>query len=142
MNNEIVLDEKSGISIEEQKEIMSQINGITEKNRQKLAQNAAQGEENIKIDAKKKSAFFPLVVNISAGLILIIGFVLLFIFNRQTDTKVRTGFIVYNHTERALIDEIRKSTAEQIAAKEWKFSRFPRAWKKLIKSFYRFFPAM
>jgi len=112
MNNEIIFDEKSGISAEEQKEILSQINGIAEKNRQMLSENLPE-----KITGKK-GALFPLVVNISAAAILCIGAAFLISFNTRVDEGVRTGNVVFNLTERALIDEIRKDTAEQIAAKE------------------------
>ena len=38
-DNEIVIDPSSGISVEEQKEILSQINGIAEKNRKRLSES-------------------------------------------------------------------------------------------------------
>jgi len=117
-NNDIVLDDSSGISVEEQKEILSQINGIAEENRKKLSQNASQSEKTPLINAKKKGSVFPLIVNISAIVIIGIGLLLLISFNSSVDSQARTGSVVYNFTERALIEEIRKSTAEQIAVKE------------------------
>jgi len=113
-NNEIIIDEKSGISAEEQKEILSQINGIAEQNRNKLSENAP----NSAFVSSKKGVAFPLIVNICAVVILCLGAVLLFSFNNKNDAQARTGKAVYNYTERALIDEIRKDTAELIAAKE------------------------
>jgi len=124
-NNEIVFDEKSGISVEEQREILTQINGIAEKNRQILSGNAADLHAGIKksaINAKKSGVFFPVAVNIAAIAALCAGVFLLILHNGRVDTNVRTGGAVYNITERALIDEIRKDTAEQIAAKEMEIS--------------------
>ena len=112
MKDEIMIDEKSGISIDEQKEILTQINGIAEKNRKQLS---AQGGS---VAAKKKGALFPLAVNIGAALILAAGAFLLVSFNGRADTQARTGTVVFNLTERALIEEIRKDTSEKIAAKE------------------------
>jgi len=118
---EIVFDEKSGISVEEQKEILLKINGIAEKNRKQLSQTGSQIIESngkIIINAQKKDAVFPLAENIAAVVLLICGAFLLVSLNGKKDERVRTGDAVYNLTERALIEEIRKDTAEKIAAKE------------------------
>jgi len=114
--DEITLDAKSGISIEEQKEILSQINGIAEKNRRSLLQ-AGPGEAP-EIHAKKTGAFFPLAFNIAAVAALCAGAFLLISFNGKTDARVRKGTAVFNLTERALIEEIRRETAEKISAKD------------------------
>ena len=116
-NHNIVLDPSSGISIEEQKEILSHINGIAEENRKKLTGEQQEEKTNV-INAKKKGVFFPVIVNIAALVIICLGLILLLMFNNRADSQVRTGNAVYNLTERALIEEIRKSTAEQISAKE------------------------
>jgi len=110
MNNEIIF------SKEEQDEILSQINGIAEKNRKAISQNASP-ESNV-IEAKKNGALFPLIVNIAAIALLLGGAYLLFFFNSKIEAQARTGTAVYNVTEKALIDEIRKDTAEALAAKE------------------------
>jgi len=120
-NEEIVFDEKSGISVEEQRDILSKINGIAEKNRKQLSRTGSQIVENkgkIIINAQKKDAVFPLAVNIAAVVLLLCGAFLLVSFNGKKDAQVRTGNAVYNLTERALIEEIRKDTADKIAEKE------------------------
>ena len=120
----VVFDEKSGISVEEQKEILSKINGIAEKNRRSLSQGLPAekggGKRNAKlvINAKKTGAFFPLAVNAAAIIALCAGAFLLVFFNGRADAQVRKGTAVLNLTERALIEEIRKETAEKINAKE------------------------
>jgi len=115
-NDNVFFDEKSGISIDEQKEILSQINGIAEKNKQSLSSGVI--NKNEKVAAKKNSAVFPLAVNAAAIIILLGGALSLFIINGKMDTQVRTGNAVYNLTERALIEEIRRDTADKIAEKE------------------------
>ena len=123
---EIVFDEKSGISVEEQREILFKINGIAEKNRRSLSKGAS-GEEDGKnkngpISAKKTGAFFPMAVNIGAIIALCAGAYLLFFFNGKVDAQVRKGTAVFNLMERALIEEIRRETAEKISAKEQEIS--------------------
>jgi hypothetical protein len=122
-NDEVFLNAASGISIEEQKEILSAINGIAEKNRRRLSSGAfkeaeRQNGKRARIDAKKSGAVFPLAVNVSAAAALCAGALLLISFNGKTDLQLRSGNAVYNLTERALIEDIRKDTAEKLAAKE------------------------
>jgi chromosome segregation ATPase len=114
-NSEIIIDAKSGISVEEQNEILTQINGIAEKNRRSLG-----GKTVLK--AKRSGALFPLAVNIAALVVLCGGGFFLILFNTIKDAQVRTGGEVYNLTEKALIEEIRKETSQRIAAKDAQIS--------------------
>ena len=111
-NSDDFLDAGSGISLDEQREILKRINAISEKNRRHLSQN-----ESEVIPVKKRS-IFPLAVNIAAFLILITGVLLLVSFNRRENIEARSGSAVFNLTEKALIDEIRRETSEKIALRE------------------------
>jgi len=126
MAEEVVFDTQSGISLDEQKEILSKINGIAEKNRKLLSQTRTQIDKdkkgNIIINAKKSGAEFPLAVNIAAVVILLLGVFLMFFLFGKKETQVRTGKAVYNIAERTLIEEIRKDTSEKIAEKEMEMS--------------------
>ncbi|GHV95564.1 hypothetical protein AGMMS50293_18840 [Spirochaetia bacterium] len=120
-SGEITFDTNSGISEEEQREILAKINRISETNRRSLAEVAATelkagGKAGFK--AKKGGGLFPILVNASAVILLGGGFLLLSSFQGKTDLQVREGAKVYNSAERALIDEIRKETASRIEAKE------------------------
>ncbi|MDR2595872.1 MAG: hypothetical protein LBC76_00985 [Treponema sp.] len=115
-NEDIVFDAASGISREEQEEILSAINGISEKNRRSLSADVDFSEK--KITAKKSGAFLPLAVNISALVILCAGVILLINFFQKADIQERMGSAVYNLTEKALIEEIRKDTEQKIAEKD------------------------
>jgi len=108
--DDVVFDEKSGISVEEQREILSKINGIAEKNRQLLSQGASvvKPGEKIAINAKKSGAVFPLVFNIAAVLIMLGGGLILISLNGKKDAEIRTGSADFNLTERALIEDIRR----------------------------------
>ena len=120
MNEEIVFDTQSGISIEEQQEILSRINGIAEKNKQRLSQKESAVREKGKpaVKTAKKKSVFPVAVNIAAAVVLIAGSFLLISFNERAEVQARKRNAVSNITEKALIDEIRRETAEKISAKE------------------------
>jgi len=120
--DDVVFDDKSGISVEEQQEILFKINGIAEKNRKLLSQTTQINKGKIIINAKKSGAGFPLVVNIAAIVILLIGVIFMFFFYGKKDSQVRIGKAVYDITERMLIQEIRKDTSEKLAEKDKKIT--------------------
>ena len=102
-NAGFVFDTASGISGEEQREILAGINSIAEKNRRSLAAGKTA------LPAGKKGSIFPLLVNIIAVLILAGGFFLLLLVHGKEEVRVREGTAVYNPAERALIEEIRRN---------------------------------
>ena len=119
-SSEIVIDPKSGISEEEQREILAKINNIAEKNRLSLAAGG-QGEGKDKkplFKAMKSGGVFPIIVNIIAFAALAGGLIILSSVQGKTDAQARTGTKVYNNVERALIEEIRKETISLLKAKE------------------------
>jgi chromosome segregation ATPase len=124
-DEEIVFDPKSGISEEEQREILVHINGITEKNRLSLS-TGGDGNLSTKKDkcfkAQKSGRFFPVMVNFFAILALAGGVFVLSSFQGKTDAHVREGEKIYNSAERALIEEIRKETSTRLELKEREIS--------------------
>jgi chromosome segregation ATPase len=123
----ITFDPKSGISEDEQKEILEKIDGITESRRRSLSATADAGEaaevgggkgKKNRFKAKKSGNLFPALVNAAAVIALVGGLFVLSSFQGKTDTQVRTGTKVYNSAERALIAEIRKETSSRLEAKE------------------------
>jgi len=140
---EIVLDEKFGISTEEQKEILSEINGIAEKNRRLLSHNASAVKtgEKLAVDAKKSGAIFPLAFNIAAVVILLGGGLLLISLNEKKDAQVRAGGAVFNLTERALIEDIRKDTAAKIALKEQEITEISTRLAEVDAQLVRLYPS-
>jgi chromosome segregation ATPase len=113
----VVFDPDSGISKEEQREILAGINSLTEKNRLSLAGNKPA------LRAGKKGSFFPVLVNIAAVIVLGGGFFLLSSFHGKDDLRFREGTQVYSPAERTLIEEIRRETASRLAAKENEISQ-------------------
>jgi len=113
--SEIVFDAKSGISEEEQREILAKINNIAEKNRLSISEGPEGKSKNLSFKAKKSGGVFPIAVNIAAVMALAGGLVLLSSMQGKTDAQARTGSKVYNSVERALIEEIRKEIRNDAA---------------------------
>jgi hypothetical protein len=109
-NSEIMLDEKSGISIEEQKEILSTINGIAEKHRRSLSNNMQSSEKN-KINAKKSGIIFPATINITAIIILCTGAFFLIYINALKDIQIRTSAAGFN----LVLAGVQHETSEELA---------------------------
>ena len=138
----IAFDADSGISEDEQREILSKINSIAERNRLSLtgAGEDPAGEDppgkangrfavfgkgsDWRFKAKKSGARFPVLVNIAAVAVLAGGIFSLSAVQWKTDAQVREGAKVYNSAERALIDEIRKETSSRLEAKENEISMY------------------
>jgi len=121
--DEIVLDANSGISEEEQRDILVQINGIAEKHRQSLSAGMTDGTETggssgRRFKAKKSGKLFPVLVNIFALVALAVGFFALYSFQSGVDVQAREGTRLFNDLERTLIDEIRRETGYLLAAKD------------------------
>ncbi|MCL2319980.1 MAG: hypothetical protein FWC45_07835 [Treponema sp.] len=106
----IVFDTSSGISLEEQQEILTGINAMAGGNR--LAPAAAVTKP------KKKGFLFPLLVNAGALVLLAAGFVLLSHFHGQDEQSIRESSAALGLTERKLIQEIRQETSRQLGEKE------------------------
>jgi chromosome segregation ATPase len=110
----IVFDTASGISLEEQQEILAGINAIAGENR--LTPDVSV------IEAKKKGFLFPLFVNIGALVLLILGFIILGHLHNNDEQEIRESRSVLGLTERMLIQEIRQDTERQIREKEIQIS--------------------
>jgi len=114
-NPEIVIDASSGISEDEQREILVQINGIAEKNRKSLSSGTETGAGSKKrFKARKNGGFLPVMVNVAAIAALAGGFLVLHMFQSTADVQAREGTWVFDSGQRVLIEEIRRETARRI----------------------------
>ena len=95
-SGEIVFDTSSGISLEEQQEIMEGINAMA-------AGNRLAPEETAVSAAKKKGFLFPLFVNIGAIVLLGLGFALLYFVHGYEEQDIRESSSALGLTERKLI---------------------------------------
>ena len=107
-----LIDDKSGISVEEQREILAQINGIGEKNRMALSTRTKK-----RFKAKKNGGRLPILVNALAIAALIGGFFALYTFQTEAYVQAREGARVFTPTERAIIAEIRRETSGLLGIK-------------------------
>jgi chromosome segregation ATPase len=121
-NSGIVFDAKSGISEEEQREILAKIDNIAEKNRLSLSEGEGKNKKT-RFKAKKSGGRFPVIVNIIAFAALAGGLFILISMQGKTDARIRTGTRVYNSAERALIEEIRKETQNEAAGELERLNR-------------------
>jgi chromosome segregation ATPase len=127
----MAFDSNSGISEEEQREILEKINSIAEKNRQSLSAGAESepdaggarlggsgGKKPYRFKAKKRGSFFPILMKVAALMVIAAGLFTLYALHSKKNAQVREGAKVYNSAERALIEEIRRETAFRIEEKE------------------------
>jgi predicted nucleic acid-binding Zn-ribbon protein len=97
-NLDIVIDASAGIAAEEQEEIIANIDAIAGKNRITSAP--------VKVTAKKRGILLPVLINISALVVLAGGLFFLWTFFKQTDTVIRTDSGTLNSAEGKLLEEI------------------------------------
>ncbi|HOV38984.1 MAG TPA: hypothetical protein PLG79_09700, partial [Spirochaetales bacterium] len=109
---EYVFDPSAGISEEDQKEILSQIEEIASKNRLTVSPDI------LAVKAPKQGYAFPFLVNLGAILILSVGFLILSAFFKQNESELRGETIALKTAEGRLIEEIKKETEAQLRLKE------------------------
>ena len=107
-NGDIVFETGSGISIEEQKEILAGIESMAGSGR----------AVDAPMPLPEKRDLFPLGVNLGALALLALGALGIFFFYRREDVEIREGSSSMGITERKLIQEIRQETARRIVEKE------------------------
>jgi chromosome segregation ATPase len=108
----LMFDTSSGISEEEQREILAGIDAITAQNR------ISASPTDLNVKANKKGNRFPVLVNLSALLVLGGGLFLIFFLHQQSESQFRQGTPYLGLTERRLIQEIRQESAGKINAKD------------------------
>ncbi|MDR0376686.1 MAG: hypothetical protein LBH70_02725 [Spirochaetaceae bacterium] len=122
----IVIDPTAGISEEEQREILGEINRITLKTRLvpegESREVGTPGKKRAgspeKFTARKKDGLFPALVNAAAAVLLAGGFFVLSSSQGKEEVTIREGNRMYNIAETALIEEIRRETSSQLEIKE------------------------
>ena len=106
----IVFDASSGISLEEQKEIVAELNAISGGGPGSRIVPDAPDQE-----AKKKGILFPFIINMAALLILIAGFLFLANIHNKDVELIRRNTAIPGQTEQMMIQEIRLETSRQIS---------------------------
>ena len=109
--DEFVLDEQSGISKEDQQEILEEIEKVSEESRISVT------PETMAIKAAKRGFVFPLLVNIFAIVLLAGGgFTLYYFFQRGETVLMEEGSAIAS-AEGKLIEELKKESEAALQAK-------------------------
>lgn len=109
--DELVFDPDSGISREEQKDIVREIENVATRNRIAVSPTA------FAVRAAKRGVLFPILVNLSAIVALAGGLVFLYVYFQRGETQLAqsdTGTIT---AEGKLIEEVRKESEARLEEK-------------------------
>ncbi|MFP4300592.1 MAG: hypothetical protein ACLFQZ_01060 [Spirochaetaceae bacterium] len=104
--------ESAGISESDQRDIREEIERVAAENRIQIS------GELLEFSARRNGALLPLIANLSGILLLAAGIALLFLLFQSDDESIRSAEQSVLATESRLIQELRRETEEQLAAKE------------------------
>ncbi|MDR2194946.1 MAG: hypothetical protein LBP19_10895 [Treponema sp.] len=112
----IVFDTESGISVEEQKEILAGLNTLDRLE----SGNTANGGPAVPYEkqARKKGVMLPALANGIAAALLLLGCAALVIMHKRDEVRFIQGGAAPSITERMLIAEIRREFADMVNAKD------------------------
>lgn len=104
--------ESAGISEADQRDIREEIERVAAENRIQIS------GELLEFSAQRNGALFPLIANLAGLLLLAAGIAVLFFLFQSDDASIRSAEQSVTATESRLIQELRRETEEQLAAKE------------------------
>ncbi len=114
--DEFALDQQSGISEEDQKEILAEIEKVAEESRISVS------PETLAIKAARRGYLFPLLVNIAAVVLLAAGgFALYTLFQRGETVLMEEGGAIAS-AEGKLIEELKKESEAKLLEKNRQIS--------------------
>jgi len=105
-------ERQSGISEEDQKDILIQIDKVAQANRINVS------PELFTFKSKHKGFIFPLLVNILAALVLVSGLYGFSYFFRREEAQITTGYGAIKTAEGTLIQEVKRESEEQLKQKD------------------------
>ena len=108
---DLVLDGESGISKEDQKEILQEIDKIAAESKIRIT------PEIFNIHAQKKGVLFPIVINLMAFGILAIGITVLAFFFKRGEEQLMEDTTARTSAEGKLLQELKKESEERLQAK-------------------------
>ncbi|MBN2440395.1 MAG: hypothetical protein JXJ04_03590 [Spirochaetales bacterium] len=111
-SGDITFDTDSGISLDEQKQILKQIENVVAENRITV------NDEVLKLKPEKRGILFPILIN-SIGVVLTVGVFFLFqwFFSRQVQ-QIQLDTQLYSGGDSKLISNIKKEAEERLSEKE------------------------
>jgi hypothetical protein len=110
-NDEFVFDESSGISKEDQKDILSQIEKVATESKIQVHPDVFQ------IKAIKRGVLFPIVINLSAALALAAGIVTLYLLFQRGEEQLLESARGITTAEGKLLEELKRESEEKLKKK-------------------------
>jgi hypothetical protein len=107
----IVFDESSGISKEDQKEVIKEIEKAASRNK------LAAGPQAFILKAQKKGIMMPLLVNLLAVFLLAAGGGVLYYFYQRGESTLKEEAVAITTAEGKLIEELKKESEAKLLAK-------------------------
>jgi hypothetical protein len=114
---EIVFDEDSGISKEDQKDILQEIEKAASENK------LTAGPQAFVLHAERKGVFMPMLVNLVAVALLAAGGLVLYYFFQRGETTLKEEALTITTAEGKLIEQLKKEAEEKLLAKNREISQ-------------------
>ena len=114
---EIVFDEDSGISKEDQKDILQEIEKAASENK------LTAGPQAFVLHAERKGVFMPMLVNLVAVALLAVGGLVLYYFFQRGETTLKEETLTITSAEGKLIEQLKKEAEEKLLAKNREISQ-------------------
>jgi ADP-ribose pyrophosphatase YjhB (NUDIX family)/TolA-binding protein len=108
---ELAFDPDSGITREEQREIRAEIEKVATSSR--LAVDA----DTLAVKAAKRGVLFPVLVNLSAVVVLGVGLAVLYVLFQRGETAISRGDTVTITAEGKLLEEVKKESEARLQEK-------------------------
>jgi len=115
-NGEFVFDESSGISKEDQKDILGEIETIATENRIKVS------PEVFRIKAIKRGVLFPIIINVAAVIVMAVGITTLLLLFRRGEEQLMESAAAISTAEGKLLEELKRESSEQLKEKDSEIS--------------------
>jgi hypothetical protein len=114
---DIVFDEDSGISKEDQKDILQEIEQAASENK------FSAGPQAFVLHAQRKGVFMPMLVNLLAVALLAVGGLVLYYFFQRGETTLKEETVGITSAEGKLIEQLKKEAEEKLLAKNREISQ-------------------
>ncbi len=111
IQDEFSLDENSGISKEDQQDILTQIEKIAVESRMQIS------PEVFHIKSLKKGVLFPLIINLAAVLVLAVGIFTLNLLFRRGEESILEEKVIITTTEGKLLEELKRESDNKLREK-------------------------
>jgi DNA repair exonuclease SbcCD ATPase subunit len=111
IQDEFSLDENSGISKEDQQDILTQIEKIATESRMQVS------PEVFHIKPLKKGVLFPIIINLAAVLVLAVGIFTLYLLFRRGEEIILEEKVLITSTEGKLLEELKRESDNKLREK-------------------------